>query len=117
MIRRPPRSTRTDTRFPYTTLFRSTGIRLRHGLDADLGRALMEAHDVIGGGENHPLDALFAGGLEQVVAADDVGVEDGLPGTFDREATQMHDAIDAGAELIDCCGIGTIGRDEEIGRE
>src|SRR3546814_14027004 len=28
MIRRPPRSTRTDTLFPYTTLFRS---RLRHG--------------------------------------------------------------------------------------
>src|SRR3546814_9885615 len=28
MIRRPPRSTRTDTLFPYTTLFRSAG-RLR----------------------------------------------------------------------------------------
>src|SRR3546814_8124180 len=27
MIRRPPRSTRTDTLFPYTTLFRSDGIR------------------------------------------------------------------------------------------
>src|SRR3546814_11038178 len=26
MIRRPPRSTRTDTRFPYTTLFRSGGL-------------------------------------------------------------------------------------------
>src|SRR3546814_7818021 len=26
MIRRPPRSTRTDTRFPYTTLFRSAGV-------------------------------------------------------------------------------------------
>src|SRR3546814_16578177 len=26
MIRRPPRSTRTDTRFPYTTLFRSRRI-------------------------------------------------------------------------------------------
>src|SRR3546814_7159551 len=25
MMRRPPRSTRTDTRFPYTTLFRSRG--------------------------------------------------------------------------------------------
>src|SRR3546814_5277888 len=25
MVRRPPRSTRTDTRFPYTTLFRSVG--------------------------------------------------------------------------------------------
>src|SRR3546814_19728346 len=27
MIRRPPRSTRTDTLFPYTTLFRSGGWR------------------------------------------------------------------------------------------
>src|SRR3546814_10444246 len=27
MIRRPPRSTRTDTLFPYTTLFRSLGVR------------------------------------------------------------------------------------------
>src|SRR3546814_10872867 len=27
MIRRPPRSTRTDTLFPYTTLFRSSGQR------------------------------------------------------------------------------------------
>src|SRR3546814_10524768 len=27
MIRRPPRSTRTDTLFPYTTLFRSAGAR------------------------------------------------------------------------------------------
>src|SRR3546814_12175066 len=26
MIRRPPRSTRTDTLFPYTTLFRSRGL-------------------------------------------------------------------------------------------
>src|SRR3546814_5083014 len=31
MIRRPPRSTRTDTLFPYTTLFRS-GDRCRHGV-------------------------------------------------------------------------------------
>src|SRR3546814_16728728 len=29
MIRRPPRSTRTDTRFPYTTLFRSGLPRFR----------------------------------------------------------------------------------------
>src|SRR3546814_14940245 len=33
MIRRPPRSTRTDTLFPYTTLFRSIlGARLRYRL-------------------------------------------------------------------------------------
>src|SRR3546814_20417439 len=42
MIRRPPRSTRTDTLFPYTTLFRSfddgicilQNIRRRHAQDA-----------------------------------------------------------------------------------
>src|SRR3546814_2314673 len=28
MIRRPPRSTRTDTLFPYTTLFRSTSRKI-----------------------------------------------------------------------------------------
>src|SRR3546814_1653990 len=34
MIRRPPRSTRTDTLFPYTTLFRSTVATLiTHGYD------------------------------------------------------------------------------------
>src|SRR3546814_10836285 len=31
MIRQPPRSTRTDTLFPYTTLFRSDRHRRRHG--------------------------------------------------------------------------------------
>src|SRR3546814_14045223 len=36
MLRRPPRSTRTDTLFPYTTLFRSVPVEERH---LDLGRA------------------------------------------------------------------------------
>src|SRR3546814_3419098 len=35
MIRRPPRSTRTDTLFPYTTLFRSGLVRRGRGLRAD----------------------------------------------------------------------------------
>src|SRR3546814_5352628 len=34
MIRRPPRSTRTDTLFPYTTLFRSCLIPLGWSMDA-----------------------------------------------------------------------------------
>src|SRR3546814_16887176 len=33
MIRRPPRSTRTDTLFPYTTLFRSPTTLVRAGFD------------------------------------------------------------------------------------
>src|SRR3546814_14524437 len=37
MIRRPPRSTRTDTLFPYTTLFRSGPAKLVEGFDG--GRA------------------------------------------------------------------------------
>src|SRR3546814_595077 len=36
MIRRPPRSTRTDTLFPYTTLFRSSSAA-PHGAHADTG--------------------------------------------------------------------------------
>src|SRR3546814_19841954 len=32
MIRRPPRSTRTDTLFPYTTLFRSTAAHINAGV-------------------------------------------------------------------------------------
>src|SRR3546814_13148401 len=41
MIRRPPRSTRTDTLFPYTTLFRSWGgprLLDGHGLGGRAGR-------------------------------------------------------------------------------
>src|SRR3546814_4841069 len=34
MIRRPPRSTRTDTLFPYTTLFRSRDASSRHRTSA-----------------------------------------------------------------------------------
>src|SRR3546814_17741127 len=34
MIRRPPISTRTDTLFPYTTLFRSLELRARQIVDA-----------------------------------------------------------------------------------
>src|SRR3546814_7677496 len=37
MIRRPPRSTRTDTLFPYTTLFRSAGLVTDLGADGILG--------------------------------------------------------------------------------
>src|SRR3546814_17518385 len=45
MIRRPPRSTRTDTLFPNTTLFRS----LRRA-GVDLEARVAELHDVAGAG-------------------------------------------------------------------
>src|SRR3546814_11943205 len=48
MIRRPPRSTRTDTLVPYTTLFRSPCISASH--DVDICSAKRESH--------HPTSAL-----------------------------------------------------------
>src|SRR3546814_17782079 len=42
MIRRPPRSTRTDTLFPYTTLFRSALLRLG---DLLLALLIEEVHE------------------------------------------------------------------------
>src|SRR3546814_9806490 len=39
MIRRPPRSTRTDTLFPYTTLFRSAWAVIHRNVDAALKAA------------------------------------------------------------------------------
>src|SRR3546814_7615258 len=44
MIRRPPRSTRTDTLFPYTTLFRSTDL-LCHILRPDPAAGAVSQHD------------------------------------------------------------------------
>src|SRR3546814_1593512 len=41
MIRRPPRSTRTDTLFPHTTLFRSVGDHM----DAPGGKLVLDAAD------------------------------------------------------------------------
>src|SRR3546814_12038123 len=56
MIRRPPRSTRTDTLFPYTTLFRSRGrhraaVPRRGIVDAPrhLARARIEGDETAGG--------------------------------------------------------------------
>src|SRR3546814_5120722 len=49
MIRRPPRSTRTDTLFPYTTLFRSEKLRAVDGFRAigfRLRIAIVDEHQI-----------------------------------------------------------------------
>src|SRR3546814_3701677 len=84
MIRRPPRSTRTDTLFPYTTLFRSTERTKTWDLRANVRRARRKAPaqaqrrrrsksedcssaDVVGVGSDPPAAALP--GLGAPVAA------------------------------------------------
>src|SRR3546814_4888202 len=54
MIRRPPRSTRTDTLFPYTTLFRSRDVAepdrrsIRIGAHDDIAELLRSGEAVLG---------------------------------------------------------------------
>src|SRR3546814_15063690 len=46
MIRRPPRSTRTDTLFPYTTLFRSDVLHRAGAVERDQRDDVLEGVDV-----------------------------------------------------------------------
>src|SRR3546814_18498266 len=82
MIRRPPRSTRTDTPFPYTTLFRS---RLPGEYRGDSGLR----HDVAELRPGHPIGA---------------GLEDGVI----TACAVIHVQLDANPQVI---AIGDIGRD------
>src|SRR3546814_1282584 len=52
MRRRPPRSTRTDTLFPYTTLFRS---KIAHELLADIDQDTVDFGANYDGSEQEPL--------------------------------------------------------------
>src|SRR3546814_8770106 len=65
MIRRPPRSTRTDTRFPYTTLFRSEPSA--PGAGRTVGGELIQLRGELA----QPRDAVLGGGMggEQAVGA------------------------------------------------
>src|SRR3546814_7036051 len=83
MIRRPPRSTRTDTLFPYTTLFRSGEVQGVVGAaDHERGvlvRALAVAGDVAGGagvGHAREADHLLGEADRQFLA--------GFPGNAER---------------------------------
>src|SRR3546814_15482738 len=92
MIRRPPRSTRTDTLFPYTTLFRS-GYSARPSTAVHWA-AVLHIGGLPGGGETRRKDlksrrigrtrTMFAviktGGKQYKVAKDDVIVVEKLEG-------------------------------------
>src|SRR3546814_6360920 len=60
MIRRPPRSTRTDTRCPYTTLFRS---RARHHLARRTHRRLRDERSAAAGERSDPPPPVHRGQL------------------------------------------------------
>src|SRR3546814_2690759 len=73
MIRRPPRSTRTDTRFPYTTLFRSEGGQTPLHIAAEIGRVHAAKMLVSLGAD---LQAKDSKGLTPMMAAERSGQTD-----------------------------------------
>src|SRR3546814_15340661 len=79
MILRPPRSTRTDTLFPYTTLFRSpeADVALERRADAPAGAVAIEARRAVALGHLPKLPiAELAGRCPGQLAPADIGPED-----------------------------------------
>src|SRR3546814_14032789 len=75
MLRRPPRSTRTDTRFPYTTLFRSEQARRevdRH-VDAEAAFAQLRRRPdrLVHHEQGEPIDVLALFGLDDELVGRD----------------------------------------------
>src|SRR3546814_7125268 len=91
MIRRPPRSTRTDTLFPYTTLFRSFDHRLMRGFGEAPGKDAGLA------------DVVHAAGIAMETILDDSDVDvDDIPFLqhFRAGNAVADDVIDRGADRL-----------------
>src|SRR3546814_13010146 len=98
MIRRPPRSTRTDNLFPYTTLFRSQGrergvdhVRIAAqvgdvavGVRAEFGQHVLHVAAAVGAARNR------AGFAAEAAVEEEAGV--GLRESFelDRKSTRLN---------------------------
>src|SRR3546814_1987296 len=81
MIRRPPRSTRTDTLFPYTTLFRSTHSRPQRAQAATIGQRACRAEPRTGRDRQRHQRQIVEAVAEQVHRA---------AGTDQRDRSEEH---------------------------
>src|SRR3546814_12481952 len=97
MRRRPPRSTRTDTLFPYTTLFRSAGGRAVADNDATAtigsGNTANAGNDVIVADSGSTGDVLAGDAASVGTAGDDARV------TNDAQATGPGNTAKADGDL------------------
>src|SRR3546814_15935813 len=97
MVRRPPRSTRTDTLIPYTTLFRAhpqeLGDRQLGGeMGADQRQAAIRQTQAVGQGEFLQAGSALADRRLDVLAmpAGRLLRHSGLLGTPDRKSTRLN---------------------------
>src|SRR3546814_6223997 len=97
MIRRPPRSTRTDTLFPYTTLFRS--VEDRH---AEIPRREVAGIDRLEQVAAQEI-RIGTGDLDRLVPCRRLDAEHGLPVEFDEFARTLivDEAEGMNAEAFD----------------
>src|SRR3546814_963250 len=98
MIRRPPRSTRTDTLFPYTTLFRSRGGALDvfgYTTERRMERRLIDDYERTVGGL---LDALDGGNVD--LAAEIAAIPEHVRGYGHVKEAHLHKAKAREAELL-----------------
>src|SRR3546814_13795611 len=86
MIRRPPRSTRTDTLFPYTTLFRAHALRHRHEHRSHAGgsRPAIQRHP-----RTHPPDR--GQGAEEAEASEPQPEDAEFPGSIAKRPSIRSD--------------------------
>src|SRR3546814_9961434 len=75
MLRRPPRSTRTDTLFPYTTLFRSLGLVL--GADDRDHAVEVEKRDDVAADQIEPVGDLVEPVLRAALEDDELVLDPG----------------------------------------
>src|SRR3546814_15398009 len=90
MIRRPPRSTRTDTLFPYTTLFRSVYTLLPR-LQQRAGAAGGAEGEEEGRGAGGEIDGVQRHALEQEIGAEGAVEQDGAHALEDVRGGQRPD--------------------------
>src|SRR3546814_18508970 len=92
MIRRPPGSTRTDTLFPYTTLFRSKAALFKVALlvGAHLGVLLLDLAD-------RRQDGVIAAGLDRQIEAHLIVAHAGAA-VRNRARTQFGGALERGID-------------------
>src|SRR3546814_1954001 len=86
MIRRPPRSTRTDTLFPYTTLFRSRAVAAQHARMHVADQAAESAD--VAGEHLHRVERALLDGTERFRAG------------FERIARPFVEAVFTAPEIV-----------------
>src|SRR3546814_13755895 len=103
MIRRPPRSTRTDTLFPYTTLFRSVG-QVEEVLDVlDIHPAIRVEQRLLAAlGRRDAVDRALNTRVADAVPVAEIGLEAiGERAVADGHVVDQQRRINVGVVLVD----------------